>query len=335
MHEQAAGAPSRAKLMPSAGSGTSGGTSSTGRSTDQLPSEWPAGGRAARRWNQAFELERGAGPGAEQAAVKKGRGGRAAQRRRTIEAEVVALGVARVVELARVCGRVGGASESEQRGAGAAGGRRALPASRRPQLSALRAPRRPPRIPALVQGRERAEEAPSVLQQLSVALDGPLAARRPCNLTIDERQQQPLPPVLVVVVNGLRAQKLGSVRASRARLAACRAPWGAPHLDCLWRRHCASSFPAKSPRRCARESSAPPSLPMLQALNARTAGARAGCGRRPGACTAALSCCAPCGESRPRNNLSHTPATSHPSKSPFGNQHLLTAWPSLVPRLEL
>lgn len=37
------GSPSRAKLMPSTGSGSSGGTSSTGRSTDQLPSEWPEG----------------------------------------------------------------------------------------------------------------------------------------------------------------------------------------------------------------------------------------------------------------------------------------------------
>lgn len=39
--------PSRAKLMPSAGSGTSGGTSSAGRSTSQEPSEWPAARVAA------------------------------------------------------------------------------------------------------------------------------------------------------------------------------------------------------------------------------------------------------------------------------------------------
>ena len=40
--------PSRAKLMPSTGSGISGGTSSTGRSTDQVLSGWPAQ-RASQR----------------------------------------------------------------------------------------------------------------------------------------------------------------------------------------------------------------------------------------------------------------------------------------------
>lgn len=44
------GAPSRAKLMPSTGSGISGGTSSTGRSTVQVPSGWPYCGRAGGAW---------------------------------------------------------------------------------------------------------------------------------------------------------------------------------------------------------------------------------------------------------------------------------------------
>lgn len=58
--------PSRAKLMPSAGSGTSGGTSSAGRSTSQEPSLWPYRQRFSRSgslsWNSRSTL-RGQGQG--------------------------------------------------------------------------------------------------------------------------------------------------------------------------------------------------------------------------------------------------------------------------------
>jgi hypothetical protein len=51
--------PSRAKLMPSTGSGSSGGTSSTGSSTDQLPSGWPAADTSKANGSSLPELCRG------------------------------------------------------------------------------------------------------------------------------------------------------------------------------------------------------------------------------------------------------------------------------------
>lgn len=117
-------APSRAKLMPSTGSGSSGGTSSTGRSTLQGRAQSTQGGAAARELpvhrtgQQAWKtpdatlhaagsvLQRhqrvvpsAHGPSAPPVAVWV-----------AVQAQVLALGVADIVKFPRVCRRHGRSS---------------------------------------------------------------------------------------------------------------------------------------------------------------------------------------------------------------------------------